>query len=80
LPVLNALTTDKHLAAAIAHGDWTLAAVDLTFLAFGAGFGGVAWVLENRRRRTEGRQPAAALPPGEPASAPAGEIITRSAS
>ncbi|MDR1646811.1 MAG: hypothetical protein LBR88_02095, partial [Zoogloeaceae bacterium] len=43
LPALNALTTDKHLAATIAHGDWALAAVDLTFLAFAAGFGCIAW-------------------------------------
>ncbi|MDR0672540.1 MAG: PepSY domain-containing protein [Zoogloeaceae bacterium] len=48
LPVLNAFTTDKHLAATITHGDWALAGVDLTFLAFGAGFGGIAWVLRRR--------------------------------
>jgi uncharacterized iron-regulated membrane protein len=49
LPVLNALTTDKHLFATMAHGDWALAAVDLTFLAFGAGFGGIAWTLAQHR-------------------------------
>jgi hypothetical protein len=48
LPVLNALTTDKHLLATITHGDWALAAVDLTFLAFGAAFGVIAWRLRRR--------------------------------
>jgi uncharacterized iron-regulated membrane protein len=48
LPVLNVLTTDKHLLATIGHGDWALAAVDLTFLAFGAGFGVIAWRLRRR--------------------------------
>jgi hypothetical protein len=51
LPVLNLLTTDKHLFATIAHGDWVLAAVDLTFLAFGAAFGGMVWVLRGRGKR-----------------------------
>jgi hypothetical protein len=72
LPVLNALTTDKHLAAAITHGDWTLAAVDLTFLAFGAGFGGIAWRLQKAK--------APVAPPEEQMPAPAGAAITRSAS
>jgi hypothetical protein len=48
LPVLNALTTDKHLLATIAHEDWALAAVDLTFFAFGAVFGVIAWRLRRR--------------------------------
>jgi uncharacterized iron-regulated membrane protein len=48
LPVLNALTTDKHLLATITHGDWALAAVDLTFLVFGAAFGVIAWRLRRR--------------------------------
>jgi uncharacterized iron-regulated membrane protein len=48
LPVLNALTTDKHLLATVGHGDWALAAVDLTFLAFGAAFGMIAWRLRRR--------------------------------
>jgi hypothetical protein len=59
LPVLNAFTTDKHLAATVMHGDWALAGVDLTFLAFGAGFGGIAWVL---RRRWVGTTAADTLP------------------
>jgi uncharacterized iron-regulated membrane protein len=49
LPVLNFLTTDKHLAATMAHGDWVLAAVDLTFLALGGAFGSIAWRLRRKR-------------------------------
>jgi uncharacterized iron-regulated membrane protein len=52
LPVLNVLTTDKHLLATITHGDWALAAVDLTFLAFGAAFGVIAWRLRRRRAQS----------------------------
>lgn len=41
LPLLNALTTDRHLGVtlpyAIKHGDWALAGVDLVFFALGAG-------------------------------------------
>jgi hypothetical protein len=64
LPLLNAFTTDKHLAATMAHGDWALAGVDLTFLAFGAGFGGIAWAL---RKRWTGERTAKALSPPAPA-------------
>jgi uncharacterized iron-regulated membrane protein len=38
LPVLNALTTDRHLGITLAHGDWVLAGFDLTILALGIVF------------------------------------------
>ena len=38
LPVLNALTTDQHLAASIPAGAWALAGFDLVSLAAGLGF------------------------------------------
>ncbi|CAA0119559.1 PepSY-associated TM helix domain-containing protein [Zhongshania aliphaticivorans] len=38
LPVLNALTTDKHLGASLPAGDWVLAGFDLTMLALGLAF------------------------------------------
>ena len=38
LPVVNALTTDKHLLNTIAAGDWVLAGFDLTMLALGLAF------------------------------------------
>ena len=61
LPLLNAFTTDKHLAATIPHGDWALVGVDLSFLAFGAAFGGIAWAL--RKRRADERTAKAFSPP-----------------
>ncbi|THF62528.1 PepSY-associated TM helix domain-containing protein [Pseudothauera rhizosphaerae] len=45
IPLLNWLTTDKHLGVTIPHGDWVLAGVDLTMLALAALFGAVAWKL-----------------------------------
>ena len=36
LPVLNALTTDRHLGITLPAGDWALAGFDLTMLGLGA--------------------------------------------
>ena len=36
LPVLNALTTQRHLGRSLAQGDWIMAGCDLTALALGA--------------------------------------------
>ncbi|MCJ2188820.1 PepSY-associated TM helix domain-containing protein [Novosphingobium beihaiensis] len=38
IPVVNALTTDRHLGVTLAHGDWVLAGFDLTMLGLGAAF------------------------------------------
>lgn len=38
LPLVNALTTDKHLGTTLPAGDWVLAGFDLTVLALGLGF------------------------------------------
>ena len=49
LPLLNALTTDKHLLNTTVAGDWVMAAFDLTALLFGVLFA----VLASRiRKRT----------------------------
>jgi uncharacterized iron-regulated membrane protein len=50
IPLVNALTTDRHLGASLAAGQWDLAAVDLTCLAFGLGFLAVAWRIRRRNR------------------------------
>lgn len=55
LPLLNALTTQSHLAASLPAGDWVLAGFDLTMLVLGTGFG---WAWIKLRGRTVGR-PAA---------------------
>ncbi|MBU2892302.1 PepSY domain-containing protein [Colwellia sp. D2M02] len=38
LPMVNALTTDKHLGVTLPHGDWNLAGFDLTLIAVGISF------------------------------------------
>lgn len=48
IPLLNALTTDKHLGATIPHGDWVLAGIDLTMLGLAAVFGFIAWRLRRK--------------------------------
>ncbi|WP_420723705.1 PepSY-associated TM helix domain-containing protein [Hwanghaeella sp. LZ110] len=50
LPLLNALTTDKHLGVTLPAGAWELAGFDLTVLAFGIAFAVVAWRLGRRHR------------------------------
>lgn len=53
LPVVNALTTDRHLGVTVAHGDWRLAAVDLTLLALGLAFALLGWRLARRGAGSE---------------------------
>jgi uncharacterized iron-regulated membrane protein len=42
LPVLNALTTQRHLGVTLPHGDWVLAGMDLTLLVVGLTFAATA--------------------------------------
>jgi uncharacterized iron-regulated membrane protein len=55
LPVVNALTTDRHLGVTLPAGDWILAGFDLTILAFGIVFAATAWKLTARRIFKEAR-------------------------
>ncbi|MCG8393770.1 MAG: PepSY domain-containing protein [Pseudomonadales bacterium] len=48
IPLLNLLTTDKHLGASLPAGEWVLAGFDLTMLGLGAAF---AWMGIKVRRR-----------------------------
>lgn len=48
LPLVNALTTDRHLGVTLPHGDWELAGFDLVMLAFGVAFAITAWMLARR--------------------------------
>lgn len=54
LPLLNALTTDRHLGVTLPAGDWALAAIDLGMLAAGLFFAGLAWTM--RRKLTKGAE------------------------
>ncbi|ATE59656.1 PepSY-associated TM helix domain-containing protein [Thauera sinica] len=60
VPLLNLVTTDRHLGVTIAHGDWALAGVDLSMMALAALFGAIAWKL--RRRWAAGGEPGEAAP------------------
>lgn len=71
LPVLNALTTDRHLGASLPAGDWALAGFDLAMLGFGATLGAVAYRLARRTHAPEGA--AAAQSDGEARGTPSAE-------
>jgi uncharacterized iron-regulated membrane protein len=49
LPVLNAVTTHRHLGRSLVDGDWVLAGFDLTMIGLGVMFGVVARVLRSTR-------------------------------
>jgi len=55
IPVLNALTTDRHLGVTVPAGDWALAGFDLSALAVGIFFAAMAWMV---RRKQVGRAEA----------------------
>lgn len=52
LPIINAITTDRHLAHSLEQGDWLFAGVDLTFLIIGILFAGAAIKLQQRLQHT----------------------------
>lgn len=58
IPLVNGLTTDKHLGVTIPHGDWVLAGVDLTLLVLALVFGAVAWRLGRRWTNRVGDTPS----------------------
>ena len=55
LPLLNAVTTDRHLAVTVPAGDWVLAGFDLTMLAFGAAFAVAALKVRRKEAAAPGR-------------------------
>ena len=55
IPVLNALTTSRHLGVTVPAGDWGLAGFDIAAFAIGVFFAGLAW-------RTETKASQAAMP------------------
>ena len=52
IPVLNWLTTDKHLGVTLPIGDWNFAGFDLTMLVIGAGFSFTAYKVKQRQQST----------------------------
>lgn len=72
LPVLNWLTTSRHLGNTLPAGDWVLAGFDLTLLAFGVAFALIAERLARLGPATDeslARRRAAAAPASEEATA-----------
>lgn len=71
LPVLNTLTTDRHLGVTLLHGDWVLAGVDLSMLALAAAFACAALKVQRKRkqvpamRRAKGKRAAASTEIGQ---------------
>lgn len=53
LPVLNALTTDRHITRSLMQGDWLFAAIDLTFLVTGILFALAAFKLQHRPQKAK---------------------------
>lgn len=52
LPMLNAMTASRHLARSLAEHDWVIAGFDLTALAIGCVFAGIAWAVRRRRMKS----------------------------
>lgn len=59
LPLINLMTTDRHLGVTIPAGDWALAGVDLTALVIATGFALAAWQAARRTVATDERRRAA---------------------
>jgi uncharacterized iron-regulated membrane protein len=51
LPLVNALTTSRHLGHSLPEGDWVMAGFDLSMLTLGLAFAGLALYLRRRSRR-----------------------------
>ena len=60
IPLLNALTTERHLAQSLPAGDWVFAGFDLSMLALGAISGLIARQLAGRQRAPVPAAPASA--------------------
>ncbi|QEI07563.1 PepSY domain-containing protein [Pigmentiphaga aceris] len=61
VPVLNAVTTDRHLGVTLPYGDWGLAGFDLSMLALAAIFAHTALKLQRKWRVVDGVGPAAGI-------------------
>lgn len=48
IPILNALTTSRHLVASVPAGDWVMAGFDLTALVVGIVFAVIAWMVHRK--------------------------------
>ena len=51
IPIINLISTNRHLIASISQQQWDLAAVDITFILFGFGFAAASLQLRARVNR-----------------------------
>ncbi|WP_339897910.1 PepSY-associated TM helix domain-containing protein [uncultured Gilvimarinus sp.] len=56
LPVLNALTTERHLLQSLTSGDWVFAGFDISVFVIGVGFTWAAWRVRASRYRASTTQ------------------------
>lgn len=68
LPLLNALTTNRHLGNSLFAGDWVFAGFDLAMLGFGLAFAALGWHLKCRARLSTGKVEAQVAVTAHPAS------------
>jgi uncharacterized iron-regulated membrane protein len=67
LPVVNMITTDKHLGITLVHGDWNLAGFDLTMLVIGSTFAFARYKMKvMQKRKKSQRTPLATKPKPKP--------------
>lgn len=59
IPLLNALTTHRHLGASLPAGDWAMAGMDLGLAGMGALAAAMAWKLARRREPVRAARPRA---------------------
>lgn len=85
LPILNAITTDRHLLVTIPHGDWVLASVDLSFIGVGLMFAWAALKVHRkmlsaetkRARKDRPEKPEATARTTERPARPARPVVAR---
>ena len=55
LPLLNLITTDRHLLATARQGDWVLISIDLVFIVLGLMFGWASWKVHKKMLMTQSK-------------------------
>lgn len=56
LPLLNFITTDRHLLVTVPQGDWVLASIDLVFIVLGLMFGHAGWKVHQKMQAIQSKR------------------------
>lgn len=78
IPIINTITTDKHMVATIIAQDWTLFSFDLTILAFGLLFIFAAYRVQQRKLKPKKKKPTRVVTKLPVRAIPSQPITTRS--